>query len=284
MILIRQLRVYQWVKNLLILAPLFFARQMSFSGVVKMIPALVSFCLLASSIYIINDLADLDADRQHPRKKQRPLASGDLEPKSAYALIAGLTTTSAILAVLLCPQVLYLLACYALLNISYSLYLKRIPVLDVLILASGYVLRIWLGGIIANVAMSHWIFICTFLGAVLLSLGKRKSEIAIQTDAKGTETTSPQYSSRYTYVAIALVSLLLATSYGLYSIDTRTISFYGTNQLIWTSTLVLLGIGRYLQLAKRNQRTDDPTRLFLTDVPMILIVGAWLVMFNLMVA
>jgi 4-hydroxybenzoate polyprenyltransferase len=275
--LARTLRPAQWPKNVFVLAPLFLAQKLGEPAAVRAsVVAFVAFCLASSAVYIINDIRDRDEDSRHPLKKHRPIASGDLSPVLAAALAVVLLVATAALARPLGSTFALLVGVYVALNLLYSSGLKRVVILDVMILSVGFVLRVAGGAAAIRVEVSSWLFLCTIFLALFLAFSKRRHELVLLREAASDQRhVLIQYSQTFLDQMINVVTASCVISYALYATDPATVAKVGTNNLVLTVPLVLFGIFRYLYLV--YQKTDDrsPTEVLLRDAPFLVNVVLW---------
>ncbi len=269
--LLRAMRPKQWTKNLLLFAALIFAQRLddSFSVATAMV-AFVFFCLLSSSVYLINDLHDIEEDRNHPIKCRRPLAAGIISPP--FALIAALILAAiGLLGTFQINQETGMIAAgYLALTLAYNFGLKHIVIIDVLTVAIGYVLRAVAGATAIQVEISPWLVICTILLALFLVLAKRRQElIMLEGAATQHRAILGEYSSYLLDQMIAVVTASTFMSYCLYTISERTVEELGTQNLIYTIPFVIYGIFRYLYLVHQKNQGDAPDRVLLTDGPLL---------------
>ncbi len=269
--LLRAMRPKQWTKNLLLFAALIFAQQLddSFSVATAMV-AFVFFCLLSSSVYLINDLHDIEEDRHHPIKCRRPLAAGIISP--TLALIAALILAAiGLLGTFQINQETGMIAAgYLALTLAYNFGLKHIVIIDVLTVAIGYVLRAVAGATAIQVEISPWLVICTILLALFLVLSKRRQELVmLEGAATQHRAILGEYSSYLLDQMIAVVTASTFMSYCLYTISERTVEELGTQNLIYTIPFVIYGIFRYLYLVHQKNQGDAPDRVLLTDGPLL---------------
>lgn len=270
------MRPRQWVKNVFVFAPLVFAHQLGdVHSAALVVAAFVLFCLLSSSVYLINDVADREADRLHPVKRKRPVASGDLSPRIA-ATAALLLAGFALAAALALSQPFAAVACtYLLTNLAYSLALKRIVILDVMIVASGFLLRAWAGSVVIGVEMSHWLILCTGLIALFLGFVKRRQELASAGSPAQQRPILREYSLSYLDQLISIVSAATLVAYTLYAFSPEVAEKLGTRWMSLTIPFVLYGMFRYLYLVHQRGEGENPTLLMLTDVPLMATVLLW---------
>lgn len=217
------MRIHQWVKNFFIFLPLFFSFKMDHIPLlIADLWAFVGFCLIASSIYIINDWNDIATDRFHPEKRNRPLASGAINKKEASLMILSLVAVGVSVYIFVLGNyiALVLLVSYFILNIFYSLRLKHIPVIDISIVAIGFVIRIFIGGVVTDTPLSRWIVVMTFLLAIFLALGKRRDDVVIyeETGDKVRKNVDG-YNIPFLNVAIVLVAAVMMVAYIMYTIS-----------------------------------------------------------------
>lgn len=267
-LLLRLLRVKQWTKNLLLFAGAVFARQIFIPRqFVLAASAFLVFCLLSSSLYILNDLVDLDKDRKHPRKRLRPLASGAIAPATAIVLAAALGAIALALAWFLAPLFFAVAASYAVLTAAYSFFLKRLVIIDVMVLAMGFVLRAVAGAVAVNVAISPWLLVCTMSLALFLALGKRRQEL--RNNGDGGRDVLVQYTPAFLDQAITIATAAVLMSYSLYTFDSA-----HSTRLMLTIPCVVYGIFRYLLLIERHG--EEPEEVLISDVPFIINILLWI--------
>ncbi len=262
--LIKTMRPKQWVKNVVVLAPLIFAHQLLHVGIaLRALAAFGLFCLLASAIYLLNDLVDVDADRAHPVKKARPIAARIVPERVAKVAFVGLVTIVAIGSFLLSPWTLLTTMGYLALNLAYSFKLKRIAYVDVVCIALGFELRVLAGASAASVPPSIHLIVVMFLAAMFLGLGKRLHELAVV----GGEARSVLKSYDAGIVTGLLVGFGLATlvTYAMYTLDPSTIERFGTRYLVLSALPAALGMFRFVQLVRRKSHAESPTDAMLRD-------------------
>jgi 4-hydroxybenzoate polyprenyltransferase len=273
------LRPRQWVKNGVVLTGLVFSG--SATDADKVLIALAAtglFCLLSSTVYIINDLADADADRKHPVKAGRPIASGRVAPPTAaiLAVILGLVTLTA--SYFLGRDFFIAALAYFVLNLLYSSFLKHIVIIDVMCIAAGFVLRALAGAVVINVEFSGWLLISTFLLALFVGFGKRRHElILLEESGREHRRILAKYSSYFLDQLIGVVTPAVLVCYLLYVISPEVKEKLGTEYLYLTTPFVIYGIFRYLYLIHLEEQGGSPTRLLLTDRPILLTVLLWLI-------
>nr|WP_259445206.1 decaprenyl-phosphate phosphoribosyltransferase [Paenibacillus lautus] len=269
MLLFRQLRPKQWTKNLLIFAaPLF-----SFEGVNPgvLFDTLIGFFLLSfvsGCVYIVNDYADREADRNHPVKKYRPMASGALPPKLAIGFGALLLIASLVISYLLNPLFTVLLVLYFAMNVAYSFRLKHVVIIDIMIIAAGFVLRAIAGGLVIHVPFTPWFLLCTMLLSLFLAIGKRRHELHLLQHDKGSHRkVLDQYSFDLLDQMSSIVTTATIISYSLFTFTSgRTV------HLMWTIPLVIYGMFRYLYLIHIEKKGGAPDRVLLEDAHILVTV------------
>lgn len=272
------LRPQQWIKNLFLFAGLIFSRSFhQFSNIHTELFAFASFCLLSSGIYIINDLADLQSDKLHPIKSQRPIAAGRVN-RNAAAMIAVLLIAVSLVAARYIGRWFFIAALiYLAMMVIYSLKIKEVVILDVFFVAFGYVLRAVAGALAIRVEISSWLLLCTFLLALFLVISKRRAEIvSLGPDASRHRKILGQYNLGFLDQMIAIVSSACIVSYCLYTMASETVAKFHTHNLIFTVPFVIYGIFRYLFLTYRGARTDQPEKAVFTDPPILLCLVLWI--------
>jgi 4-hydroxybenzoate polyprenyltransferase len=276
---IRLLRPGQWSKNVFIFAGLIFSRQFYDIGdVLSTIYAFFIFSLLASSIYILNDIHDYEEDKVHPIKSKRPIAAGEITRPRAWFASLSILLLSLLIAGFLNKWFLVICFLYAALMIFYSWQIKQIVILDVLFVALGYVLRAVAGAVVIGVEISSWLLLCTLLLALFLVLSKRRTEI-VTLGEKALEHRKIliQYPVSLLNQMIAVVTSACIVSYCLYTLASETVTKFNTRNLIFTVPFVIYGIFRYLFITYRKLGTDIPEKIILTDLPLLICLFLWAV-------
>lgn len=277
------LRPYQWVKNLFVLAPLVFTvGAVTGDRLLLLIMGTLLFCFMASAVYIFNDFCDRVADRAHPTKKLRPLAAKRIAAAPAIAIMAVLAALGLLGGWLVDQTFFLVLLIYAVLNLAYSLWFKHVAVVDVLLVAAGFVLRLQAGGTLVNVPLTPWIIVCTGLLALFLALAKRRDDLVRDL---GVEHRPSLDGYNLKFLDAALVVIVAATfiTYVLYTLDTEVISRMGSDKLYFTTPFVLAGLLRYLQLTLIDERSGDPTRLVFADRFMVITLILWMTVFMMLI-
>jgi len=278
--LFEAMRPYQWVKNLLVFAPLIFAQKLyDRPSQMGALVAFAAFCCVASGIYLLNDLMDLERDRRHPKKKNRPLPSGRLSP--AVAGIAVFVLVGSGLGLAQWRGFLILPLVYFLINVAYSLKLKHLVILDAMCIAIGFLLRVYAGGVAIHVPVSSWLVLCTFFVALLLAFCKRRHELFVlgEEEASGHRKSLEHYSFAFLDQMIAPLGALTVMAYAAYTTSPAAVANFGPKRahlLVWTVPFVVYGIFRYLFLVHMRSEGGDPTRLLLKDLPTLLNILGWM--------
>jgi decaprenyl-phosphate phosphoribosyltransferase len=281
--IIRLIRPRQWVKNAFVVAPLFFTPEaMTRGGITAVAIAVAAFSCIASAIYVINDWADREADRQHPIKRNRPLAAGTVSLPAAAATIAVLLAIAAALATLLPLRFTYVVATYFVLNVAYSQFLKHVSLLDVLIISVGFVLRIMAGSAAIGVDTTVWIIVCAFLLALFMALAKRRDDL-VKALSSSHRTSLKGYNLAFIDQSLTMVMGSLLVSYLIYTTDSAVIAKFGTNKLYLTAPFVAAGVLRYLQITLVEEDSGSPTDVVLTDKFLIATVAGWVATFAILI-
>jgi 4-hydroxybenzoate polyprenyltransferase len=273
------LRPYQWTKNGLVFGGLIFSRSLSNPIALLMSTAgFVIFCAASSGVYLLNDLQDFQQDRVHPIKRHRPVAAGLLSRKVAcwgMILLIALSVTSGLL---LRRSFGAVVIAYIAVNIAYSLGLKRAVVLDVMIVASGFVLRAVGGAFVVGVKPSEWLMLCTLMLALLMSFGKRRHELtSLEGDAHNHRLSLEGYSLQSLDLMMASSAAAAVVTYALYTMAEETVERFGSRALVLTTPIAFYGIFRYLYLVHKRSEGGDPTRLLLSDGPTLLAALLWII-------
>jgi 4-hydroxybenzoate polyprenyltransferase len=276
--LLISLRPHQWTKNLLVFAGLLFGQLLlDTNALIRSIVAFAVFCALSSAVYVFNDIADRDADRQHPLKRSRPIASGALPVSTAYGAAIALTLAALAAALAyLGPAFAAVAAAYLALQALYSTWLKRVVIIDVLTIAAGFVLRAAAGAVAIAVPMSDWLLVVTVLLALFLALSKRRHEIVLLADgAMNHRAILGEYSPYLLDQMISVVTASTLVAYAFYTISPETQHRFHTSLLGLTLPFPLYGIFRYLYLVHRKELGGSPSELLLTDRPLLVCVALW---------
>ncbi len=277
---LRALRPHQWIKNGFVLVALIFAHRLTdTTAVLRTLVAFVAFCAVASAIYLVNDVADFERDRVHERKRHRPIASGEVRRGVAIVMAVLLAPIGLAAGWWLNPGTLVVLAIYFGMNLLYSTWLKHVVLLDVFIIALGFLLRVIAGAVAIEVGISAWLLVCTFFIALFMALCKRRAEgMVLGGEAGEHRSTLSDYGDTFVDKAVSALAAMTVMSYALYTIDPAVIRRLGTDALVATLPLVLFGVLRYLYLVHQRGMGGSPTRLLLRDTGMQVVVTLWLLM------
>ncbi|HEX3594660.1 MAG TPA: decaprenyl-phosphate phosphoribosyltransferase [Polyangiaceae bacterium] len=276
--LIKTIRPHQWVKNVFVLAPVFFAKDLFDSRLVlRAAGAFGVFCLLAGAVYTINDIADAEADRLHPVKRFRPIASGRVSVHAARILAATLVVLG-LAGALYGPLPFFgVAALYFLQNLAYSFKLKEYAYVDVVLIAAGFVLRVVGGGYGTHIQVSSYLLVCTALLALFLGFGKRRHELSSSAKrAKKQRAALSRYSTRGLDAAMSITGIATIATYVAYTLDPRTKAYFGSDKLWLTTLFVVLAVLRFLYLVRSRPRAESPTQEMLRDGPFVAAVLLWM--------
>ncbi len=274
--MIKTTRPNQWVKNLFVLAPIVFAKELtSPTLLVEAATAFGVFCLLAGAVYTLNDIVDAPADRVHPVKRRRPIASGRVPIPLAKSMLVGLLIVAFGCAAMLPLSFLIIAGLYFAQNVAYSFRLKKIAYVDVACIALGFVLRVLAGGFATNTDVSGHMISCTALLALFLGFGKRRHELA-STNAAKQRAALGGYSPRVLTIALAMTGAASVGNYLAYTLDAKTERYFNTPWLWVTTGHALFGVIRFLQLVAGRPKSESPTQEMLRDVPFVLNLVLWM--------
>lgn len=275
------MRPHQYIKNLFIFLPLFFAARITETPLlISAFIAFIAFSLVASAVYILNDYNDIEDDRQHPKKKSRALASGAITKSSAIGIMALLFIAGVAFMAPLSLTATGILLTYVIMNIAYSLRLKHVAILDVTIIALGFVLRLFVGSSVTDIPLSMWIVIMTFLLALFMALAKRRDDVLIYLDTgKKMRKVIDGYNLQFLDAAMAIMASVVIVAYTIYTTSSEVIARVQSEYLYLTALFVILGIMRYLQIAFVEKDSGSPTRIVLTDRFMQLTLFGWVATF-----
>lgn len=279
---LRLVRPKQWIKNAFVFVPLFFGGALfHIDALIAGLITFFAYSFTASSIYCFNDIYDREADRRHPVKCQRPIASGAISVGQAYVLmfvmfIMGMGTS----ALLASWQTTAILLFYWMLNLGYCAKLKQYAIIDVCIVAFGFVLRLLAGGVATHITLSKWIVLMTFLITLFMSFAKRRDDVLrMEKTGEAPRKNTIRYNLTFINQAITITASVTLVCYIMYTVSPEVISNFHTDNLYLTSVFVLIGLLRYIQLAVVDQRSGDPTKILLRDRITQFIIAAWLASF-----
>jgi decaprenyl-phosphate phosphoribosyltransferase len=276
---IKLLRPKDWAKNLFLILPSFFAEQIFVpSRIIHLLEGFIAFCFIASCIYIINDYRDIEDDLKHPVKSKRPLASGLVEKPKAIMICIILLILGCFLGWMADPHFLFLfiLGLYFMINLFYSFGLKNIAILDILILSSGFVLRVKGGAVISKVDTSEWLIIMTFLLSLFMAIAKRRDDLLL----KGTTGTDMRksmsgYNLDFLNTLLGLSSAIVIVAYINYTVSPITVTRLGTSRLYYSSLFVIAGLMRYLQITFVLKKSGSPTEILYKDFFIQITLALW---------
>jgi 4-hydroxybenzoate polyprenyltransferase len=284
-IYLKLLRPKDWAKNMFLFIPLFFAGELQhWEKYPLLLLGFIAFCCMASSIYIINDYRDIEDDKKHPVKSKRPLASGAISKSTAVVICILLILAGFAIGYFIKPKFLFVLAVYFFLNLAYSFGLKSIPILDIVIVAIGFVLRIKGGAVIANIGISEWLNIMVFLLALFMAIGKRRDDVLLKLSS-GTDMRKSikGYNLEFLNVVLALVCAVIIVAYFMYTMSPEVLQRLGTYRLYYTCLFVLAGIMRYLQIIFVQSASGSPTKILYKDRFIQVTILLWIASFYLII-
>lgn len=275
--LLTAFRVYQWPKNLVVFGALVFAQEMNDPAqVLRSIAAFLVFCAASSAVYILNDIADVEKDRQHPEKKDRPIASGAIGIPAAILIMLALIGGGLAAAFLLRPLFVLTVLIYLFINISYTFALKKIMLIDVMAIALGFVVRGIAGAVVLDVVFSNWLVVCTLFLALFLALGKRRREIGLlEAEAIRHREVLGHYTVPYLDALMLILAGTTLLTYTIYTCSPEVVERTGTDKLYVTLPFVVYGLFRYLYLVHHKSGGGDPSRTLVKDVPLLATVMLW---------
>ncbi len=277
MSVLTSLRPEQWTKNLIVFAALVFARRLLDPAAVALaLAAFLIFCALSGAVYLVNDVSDVESDRQHPEKSRRPIAAGALSAGAALGWAAILIAIGIAAAFWLQTAFGWTACAYVALQAAYSRWLKHLVILDVMAIAAGFVLRAVAGGLVISVPVSDWLLICTILLALFLGLSKRRHELTLlAAGASGHRRILEEYDPYLLDQMIAVVAASTLVAYIIYCLSSDTAERFGTRWLVLTVPYPIYGIFRYLYIVHRKDGGGNPSALLLTDRPLLACVALW---------
>lgn len=293
--IIRLVRPKQWLKNVFVLIPVFFGGRLSdMHDLLATAFAFVAFSFAASSIYCFNDIIDADADRRHPVKCSRPVARGAVTMRQAYILMAQMILLA--LCVVLCGRYLSVftpsqalrvggvIAGYWLLNLAYCAWLKKYAIVDVSVIAFGFVLRVLAGGFATDIIPSRWLVLMTFLLTLFLSLAKRRDDVLrMNATGEAPRTNTIRYNLTFINQAITITASITTVCYIMYTVSPEVIARFQTEYLYLTTCFVILGLLRYIQITVVDEQSGDPTKIMLRDRFMQAVVVLWAISFAIII-
>lgn len=284
--ILKILRPHQWVKNTFIFIPLFFGGSLfDMADWTSSLVAFVAFSFAASAIYSINDIVDVEADKKHPKKCKRPIAAGLVSKRQARLLAIILAIAALALPFLLNNWMLsVVIAVYLAMNLCYCIRLKHYAIIDVCIVALGFVMRIVAGGVATDIVLSRWIVMMTFLLTLFLSFAKRRDDVLIMNETgMAPRKNTSRYNLTFINQAITITGGVMLVCYIMYTVSPEVIERFNSPNLYMTSFFVILGLLRYIQLTVVDERSGEPTRLVLSDRLIQLIIAGWIISFAIII-
>ena len=286
--IIKVARPTHWLKNIFVILPVFFGGAiLNTTQAIAAALTFMSFSLAASAIYCLNDIIDVDADRAHNVKRHRPIASGAITIPQAYGMMT-ISLLASIVLMLLLPEgqanTITVIITYFLLNVAYCLKLKEYAIIDVCIVASGFVLRILAGGFATGVQLSKWIVLMTFLLTLFLAFAKRRDDVLKMNETgRAPRKNTSRYNLTFINQAITITGTVMLVCYIMYTVSPEIIAQFGTDKLYLTSILVILALLRYLQIAVVDEKSGDPVKVVLSDRATQFILMAWVLFFLVLI-
>lgn len=278
--ILKMLRVNQWLKNACVFIGYIYSKQWdNYALLFDVITLCLAFCFLSSAVYIFNDLLDIQSDKKHPDKSRRPITSGKISKPCALFSTVLLIALGLIMSYQISMVAIYIGVTYLAINLAYSVYLKTVPVMEILCIASGFMLRVLIGTIAVGIMPSYWLLLCTGLLTVLLALSKRLSEIIINERLNiQTRHVLLSYSRTYLKKMLYLVAIINVIAYAGYCLHMDREATEQTFQLFYTVPFVIVGLGRYLYLFFCDLTNDDPVSLLLKDKLFVIILLTWFIL------
>ena len=284
--ILKILRPHQWVKNTFIFIPLFFGGSLfDMADWTSSLVAFVAFSFAASAIYSINDIVDVEADKKHPKKCKRPIAAGLVSKRQASLLAIILAIAALDLRFLVNNWMLsVVIALYLAMNLCYCIRLKHYAIIDVCLVALGFVMRIVAGGVATDIVLSRWIVMMTFLLTLFLSFAKRRDDVLIMNETgMAPRKNTSRYNLTFINQAITITGGVMLVCYIMYTVSPEVIERFNSPNLYMTSFFVILGLLRYIQLTVVDERSGEPTRLVLSDRLIQLIIAGWIISFAIII-
>ncbi len=281
---LRLIRPRQWIKNLFVLVPSFFAGQFFDVAVYpSLVMGFLAFSFVASSIYILNDYKDRELDRLHPNKRQRPLASGEAKVSISMALMALLVMSGLLIAFNLNLNFFFLSLAYLVINIGYSFGLKDIAILDIILVASGFLFRVYSGSIISGVPTSHWLALMVMLLSLFLALAKRRDDLVTGKDKTVLRKSSQNYNLEFINSCLTLFAGVIIVCYIMYTVSADVTERLKSQWLFTTTIFVIAGIMRYLQITFVEDNSGSPTSILLKDRFVLITLAGWILSFYVII-
>ncbi len=268
---INLIRVSHWIKNSFVFVPLLFAELLfDIPSFLNVTLAFLGFSLVTSLVYVFNDYMDIEADRQHPKKKNRPLASGAISKTRAVIIMIILGVGALSLNFLFSAEFMLVLLAYVIVNIAYTLYFKTVVIVDLMCIAGGFMLRVLGGALVIDVYVSSWLILTTLFISLFLAVMKRRSELVSSGGAGSTRKVLKDYSIYFIDQISAISAAAVILSYAVYTVSPRTIEHFHTENLVYTTIFVVFGIFRYMFLVVKKSRGENAVEILITDVPTLM--------------
>lgn len=266
------IRIPQWIKNFFVFIPVVYSRNLFHTDyLIKSLIAFFIFCLLSSVVYVINDIFDAEADRHHPIKKNRPIASGKISNAKGITIAVVLLALGLLLSIYTNSMFKIFAVLYLVINIFYSVKLKHIVLLDIFSIAAGFMIRVTAGALIISVEISSWLILTTMFLSLFLAVMKRRSELVVAGDEQSsTRKVLEFYSTNFIDQMATIAAAGVIISYALYTVSLRTVTVFQTEHLIYTTPFVVFGIFRYMFLVINHNKGENTTEIMVTDIPMIM--------------
>jgi decaprenyl-phosphate phosphoribosyltransferase len=282
---VKLIRVRQWVKNLFIFVPVFFSGALFNINLLPVIAlGAFSFCLVASGIYIINDFQDRHIDKLHPKKKFRPIATGEVNAVTAWILIILFAGSGLFIAAQLPAAFFYLTLLYFLINLGYSYGLKNVPIIDLFIVASGFLIRVYAGGVLAGVEITHWLSLMVLLLSLFLIVAKRRDDLVLQSKTgEVIRKSSQSYNLEFINSCLTLVSAVMVVAYIMYTVSPEVTERFNSDYLFITTIFVIAGVMRYLQITFVEKRSGSPTTVLFKDKFILFTMISWVISFYIII-
>jgi decaprenyl-phosphate phosphoribosyltransferase len=282
---VRLLRINQWVKNLFLLIPTFFAgRVFHVEEVILVAEGILAFSFAASSVYILNDYQDRDVDRLHPKKRLRPIASGEVNEKAALMFGAILFLVAMVWAFFLDQTFFFLLLGYVVMNIGYSMGLKHVAILDLFIVSFGFLFRIYSGGILAGIPVTDWLAVMIMLLALFLVTAKRRDDLVIRSSTgELVRKASKSYNLEFINSCLTLLSAVIIVAYIMYTVSPEVVERFRSAHLFMTTVFVIAGIMRYLQITFVEENSGNPTSILYKDRFILITILGWIISFYIII-
>lgn len=277
--LIKLIRPKQWIKNFFVFAPILFSKHIFDSAyLLNTIEAFVTFCLTTSAVYIVNDIMDVESDRAHPKKKYRPIASGEISVQQALIFLGALTILIILSFFFQSKVFTFIIILYFITNFFYSYKIKKVVLLDVFFISFGFMLRVLGGAAAISVTVSSWMVLTTIFISLFLAISKRRAELSQIVNHENIEKQRPvlkEYSVEFADQLNTIAAAGTIISYALYTVSDRTLATFGTEKLIYTTPFVIYGIFRYMYLTHKKNLGESPTSMVVRDIPILLTVILW---------